>query len=162
MRWIALLLFLAAHSASAETIQGKVVRIADGDTLTILDAGKLQHKIRLAGIDAPERGQPFGQVSKQNLTRIAAGKSALVDWHKRDRYGRLVGTVYVHGHDIALEQIRVGLAWHYKEYVREQTPAQAATYAIREMDARRGRVGLWRDAQPVAPWDWRRKRSSNK
>ncbi len=81
--------------AAAETLAGKVVRVVDGDTVYVLDEAKTEHKIRLSGIDAPERGQPFGQRSKEHLSELLAGKGVRVEWCKHDRYGRLVGTVWV-------------------------------------------------------------------
>ncbi len=95
----ALLLVAAIRSvaASADVFEGRVVGVTDGDTITILDAQRQQHKIRLAGIDAPEKGQPYGQRSKQHLADLAFGKDAKAECYKRDRYGREVCTVYVNG-----------------------------------------------------------------
>lgn len=150
---IALLLAIQAH---AGTLLGKVIRVADGDTITVLDGSKTQHKIRLSGIDAPEKGQAFGQVSKQSLIEQVAEQDVTVEWSKSDKYGRKVGKVLLDGQDINLEQIRCGLAWHYKQYEREQSPADRQTYAAAEDAARSAQVGLWRDAAPVPPWEFRR------
>ena len=109
------LLCLALHTFAA-TIEGRVVGVADGDTITVLDTGKVQHKIRLAGIDAPEKAQPYGQTSKRSLSDLVYGKTVTVDTDKTDRYGREVGKVLVDGVDTNLEQVRRGLAWHYKAY----------------------------------------------
>ena len=81
----------------------------------------------------------------------------VVESHKTDRYGRKVGTVFVDGHDVGLLQLERGIAWHYKAYEREQSPEDRARYAAAEADAREAKMGLWRDARPVAPWVWRRK-----
>ena len=89
------LLLLAAPASAADLLEGRVVRIADGDTLTVLDRHQVQHRVRLAGIDAPERGQPFGERSKQDLARLTFGNPVEIRWHKPDRYGRLVGQVWV-------------------------------------------------------------------
>jgi endonuclease YncB( thermonuclease family) len=97
-RSLLLVLLLAASLARAELLQGKVVAIADGDTLTVLDAAKNQHKIRLSGIDAPEKRQPFGSRWKENLSRLAFDKEVTVDWQKRDRFDRIVGKVLIDGH----------------------------------------------------------------
>ena len=150
-----LFLCLIFGSASAETIAGKVVGVADGDTVTVLDATKTQHKIRLSGIDAPENAQPFGQRSKENLSRLVFGKQVEVDTEKVDRYGRSVGKIRVGGVDANLEQISAGLAWHYKKYEREQSAEDRGVYARAETAALAARAGLWRDATQVAPWDWR-------
>src|SRR5688572_19620077 len=103
MRWALFVLLLGALPAIAETIGGRVVAITDGDTITIVDGANRQHKIRLAGIDAPERRQPFYEASKQNLARLAHGKQVVVDWYKLS-YKRLVGNVYLDGADIGLAQ----------------------------------------------------------
>jgi endonuclease YncB( thermonuclease family) len=151
----AIALALLVFAAHAETITGRVVSVADGDTLTVLDASNTQHKIRLAGIDAPERKQPFGTVSRQHLAQLAFGKAVLVVHNKKDRYGRQVGKVAVDGVDVGLEQIKAGLAWHYKAYEREQPTEDRAAYAGAELVARSARLGLWSEASAVPPWEWR-------
>ena len=150
-----LCLCLLLGSAAAETIVGKVVGVADGDTVTVLDAAKVQHKIRLTGIDAPEKAQPFGQRSKENLSNWVFGKDVEIETGKIDRYGRSLGRVRVGGVDANLEQVRAGFAWHYKKYELEQSAEDGKAYARAETAARAARVGLWRDASQVAPWDWR-------
>ena len=114
---IVLFLGLCFSPAQAETLSGQVVKIADGDTLTVLDASKQQHRIRLTGIDAPERKQAFGTVSRQHLANLVFGRAVMVEWYKRDRYQRILGKVLVDGQDANLEQIRAGLAWHYKQFL---------------------------------------------
>jgi len=143
--------------AGAEELTGKVVRVADGDTITVLGTGNKQHKIRLMGIDAPEKGQPFGSKSRESLASMVASRTVSVHWHKRDRYGRLVGQVFAAGRDVGLVQIERGLAWHYKDYEREQRPEDAQAYAHAEIEAKAARRGLWADPGPVPPWDWRRR-----
>lgn len=88
-----------------------VVHVADGDTITVLDAGKVHHKVRLAGIDAPEKAKPFGQRSRESLEDLVAGRTVIVETHKKDRYGRYVGKVILNSRDVNLEQIRRGMAW---------------------------------------------------
>lgn len=151
------LLGLYVSLAQAEILTGRVVKIADGDTLTVLDASKQQHKIRLTGIDAPERRQAFGNVSRQHLAELAFGQEVTVQWDKRDRYQRILGKVLVDGQDVNLEQIRAGLAWHYKHYARDQEPTARSLYAEAEEAASRSGVGVWRDPAPIPPWDFRRK-----
>ena len=150
---LALCLALQTH---ADTLLGKVIHVADGDTITILDDAHTQHKIRLTGIDAPEKRQAFGNVSKQSLAKQVAGQSVAVEWDKVDRYGRKVGKVLLAGLDSNLVQIKRGLAWHYKQYEREQSPADRQSYAAAEAEARAAKLGLWRDAAPLPPWDFRR------
>ena len=113
-----------------------------------------QHKIRLYGIDAPEKSQAFGQKSKQHLSSLVFGKDVCVKYKSRDKYGRILGTVYINGLDVNLEMIRVGLAWHYKRF--DSTPA----YAAAESEARQNRRGLWSDSNPTPPEQFRHASSS--
>ncbi len=152
---VAFAMLAAVKPAAAATLTGQVVGLTDGDTVTVLDASKTQHKVRLAGIDAPEKRQPFGDRSRQSLAALVFGHHVLVEWNKTDRYGRLIGKVVVSGRDACLEQVRRGMAWHYKAYAREQSPADQVAYASAEDEARRARRGLWRDTAPVAPWEFR-------
>lgn len=142
--------------AAAEEIRGKVVAIADGDTLTILDARNDQHRVRLAGIDAPEKNQPFGNQSKQNLSRLVASKAIVADCYKIDRYQRRICRVFLDGVDVPLSQVTSGLAWWYRYYSNEQTAQERETYERAESIAIASRAGLWKDSNPVAPWDWRK------
>jgi endonuclease YncB( thermonuclease family) len=151
----ALLLILAPAIAVAEELQGKVVAVADGDTITVLDATNTQQRIRLQGIDAPERAQAFGTVSREHLADLVFGKRVTVQYGKRDKYGRIVGKVMVEGQDVCLEQVKAGLAWHYKEYQNEQSPEDRQLYAEAEQEARRARKGLWQDILPQSPWEYR-------
>lgn len=150
-----LLLSTWAGALYGETIQGAVVGISDGDTITVLDSNKTQHKVRLAGIDAPEKAQAFGERSKQHLSDLVFGKKVIVDWNKTDKYGRTVGKVIVNGQDANLGQVQAGLAWHYKQYEKEQLASDRSSYAQAEIDARTRKVGLWHDAAPTPPWDFR-------
>ena len=150
-----LLLAVSSLTAWADVLEGRVVGIADGDTLTLLDANRQQHRIRLAGIDAPEKGQPFGQRSKQHLADLAFGKDAMADCYKTDRYGRDVCNVYVNGKDVGLAQLDAGLAWWYRKYAHEQHPKDRVDYESAEDRAAADRIGLWEDKSPVPPWEWR-------
>ncbi|MFB1487686.1 MULTISPECIES: thermonuclease family protein [unclassified Thiocapsa] len=141
--------------AHADTLVGTVVRILDGDTVEVLDARKRTHRVRLAGIDAPESKQPFGAKSKRVLSSLVGGETVAVDWHKRDRYDRLVGKIMLDGADMNLALVRAGYAWWYREYAGEQSPSDRGLYAAAEKAARRDGVGLWADPRPIAPWDWR-------
>lgn len=158
MRILCALLLFVAGNAYAGEIAGRVVGIADGDTLTLLDADKVQHVVRLDGIDAPERAQPFGNVSKRHLSDLAFGREAVAECHKVDRWGRRVCRVLVDGLDVCLEQVRAGLAWHFKRYAREQQEEHRRAYAEAEDAARGARVGLWSMADALPPWEWRRDR----
>ena len=150
---LALWLGLTCH---AGTIEGRVVSVADGDTVTVLDAANVQHKIRLSGIDAPEKAQAFGNRSKESLSGMVFDKPVTVETEKKDRYGRAVGKVLINGMDVNLEQVQRGFAWHYKEYEREQSANDRKLYDFAEKEARTTRRGLWRDAEPLAPWEFRK------
>ncbi len=148
---------LLSQPALADVLQGRVVGVADGDTLTLLDESRQQHRVRLTGIDAPEKAMPFGERSKQSLSSMVYGKDVSVVWNKRDRYGRILGRVHGLGGDVNLAQIRAGMAWHYKHYAKDQPAAEREAYAQAENAARQAERGLWSDKNPVPPWEWRRK-----
>ena len=153
----AMLMALASPLAAlAAERHGTVVGISDGDTLTLLDANKTQYRIRLDGIDAPERTQPYGQRARQSLAALAHGRVASADCPKVDRYGRAVCRVIIDGVDVGLEQIRRGYAWHYVKYAHEQRAADRERYARAESDARAANIGLWSFSDPIPPWDYRR------
>jgi len=128
----------------------KVVGVHDGDTITGLDEDQKQFKIRLDAIDAPELGMPFGQASRKALSEKVFGKTVVVIIKTKDRYGRTVGHVLLDKRDMNLEMLEEGMAWHYAHYDHNKRLAEA------EKDARANRIGLWRDPNPVAPWDWRK------
>ncbi|MEY3886152.1 MAG: Thermonuclease precursor [Pseudomonadota bacterium] len=153
---IALIWLCMAMSLNAATLQGKVVSVADGDTVTVLDSQKTQYKIRLQGIDAPERAQAFGNKSKQSLHEIVHGKQVTVDYQKKDKYGRVVGKILLNNTDVCLEQLKRGMAWHYKQYANEQPKEDQETYSLAEQQAKTELKGLWKDKQPVPPWEFRK------
>jgi endonuclease YncB( thermonuclease family) len=154
---VALLAFAISSPAWAD-ITGNVVGVADGDTITVLDADKVQYKIRLTGIDAPEKKQPFGNRSKQSLSDMVFNKTVTVETVKRDRYGRELGKVLAGGKDVNLEQVRAGLAWHYKAYERTQSATDRQAYADTENEAKAAKRGLWADSDPIPPWEWRHRK----
>jgi endonuclease YncB( thermonuclease family) len=162
-----ILLSFAAAVVSATELHGMVVGVADGDTITVLDAAHTRHKVRLSGIDAPERHQPFGTRATQHLSALVFGKEVVVLWEKHDRYGRIVGKVLApectHNAcaktvDAGLAQISAGLAWHYRQYEKEQAPQDRQRYSAAERRAREKHEGLWQDTSPVPPWNYRRER----
>lgn len=146
----------SGQASTTRILEGKIVGVADGDTVTVLDAGNRQTRVRLQGIDAPESGQAFGQVSKRNLSDLIFDRQVVVEYEKTDRYGRTLGKVLTGQRDVNLEQIKAGLAWHYKYYQEEQTPEDRRLYAEAETEARSARRGLWADPGPIPPWDFRR------
>jgi endonuclease YncB( thermonuclease family) len=147
-----LLCLLATPTLAAPpaTLTGKVVSVHDGDTLTVLDAGNTQHKIRLHGIDAPETKQAFGNVARKALADLVFGNEVDVEVIEKDRYDREVGKVHVGGRYVNSEMVRQGLAWRYEQYDKKNE------FGGLEDDARKHRRGLWADAHPVAPWEWRK------
>lgn len=148
---VVLLLCFVLQNAFAEVLIGKVVGVSDGDTITLIDAGKTQYKIRLVGIDAPEKAQPYGQVSKRNLSELIYGKEVHVEWSKKDRYLRTLGKIILDGQDVCLEQVKRGMAWHYKKYQRDQTKEDQVLYSEAETKARSAKLGLWADPNPIEP-----------
>jgi len=172
---LSLTLALALHAAPAlagRGIDGRVVAVADGDTVTVLDATHTQYKIRLSAIDAPEKAQPFGKRAKESLASLVFGQWVTVDGDKVDRYGRTVAKLFVaapragcrgsptcpRSLDANLAQLKLGMAWWYRQYAREQTPDDRTTYESAEGRARARQVGLWDDPDPTPPWDWRKAR----
>jgi endonuclease YncB( thermonuclease family) len=137
-------------------MSGRIVGVSDGDTVTIL-SGQQQTKVRLAGIDAPEKKQAFGMRSKQSLSDCAFDKQAIIEGSKLDKYKRLVGKVIVNGTDCNINQIQLGMAWHYKKYQKEQPAQDRASYASAEDAARDRKLGLWSDPSPTPPWEFRRR-----
>ncbi len=156
-KWITLAsMLLIGVSAWADTITGKVIAVTDGDTIRVLDAQNVQYKVRLAGIDAPESKQAYGVRSKKSLSDLVFGKTVTVEFSKYDRYGRVVGKILYEKVDMDLQQVEVGLAWHYKQYAKEQSTTDRRLYAAAEDRARAAHLGLWLDPSPVPPWEWRR------
>jgi endonuclease YncB( thermonuclease family) len=153
--WLASLFCGLCGLVQAEVLVGQVVGVSDGDTLTLLDANRTQHKIRLAGIDAPEKAQAFGQASKKSLSDLVYRKQVTVYWDKTDRYQRTLGKVTLNEQDICLEQVKRGMAWHYKQYQRDQSPEDRLKYDQAEKEARHNRIGLWADESPVEPSTFR-------
>lgn len=153
---LVLLLSLSSFNvAAASLLAGKVIGVLDGDTIEVLDDSKVRHRIRLTGIDAPEKAQAFGQRAKEHLFSLVFGQQVEVQGGKSDKYGRTVGKVLVQGADANLAQVKAGMAWHYKQYAAEQSISDRALYASAEERARSSHVGLWHDAKPMPPWDWR-------
>jgi len=164
--WLALLALVAtagvgapAHAASSP-LQGRVIAVADGDTLTVLDAQQQRHRVRLLGIDAPERAQAWGAQAGKQLAAQVLQREVEVHFDKTDRHGRLVGTVHLQGQDVNLQLLRAGLAWHHKQYAADQWLLERWRYARAERQARREQRGLWADPQPTPPWEFRQQRSN--
>jgi endonuclease YncB( thermonuclease family) len=153
MRRLLLLPLLAfAGAASGETISGKVVSVADGDTLTVEDARSKRHRIRLAEIDAPERKQAYGARSRRSLATICLQKPAVVETVAIDNNQRLVGKVSCAGIDAGTEQVRRGMAWVFTSAILPNSPLPEM-----EANARLRAIGLWAGEKPEPPWEWRKR-----
>lgn len=150
---ILIALILLSPLVSAERLVGKVVGISDGDTITLLSADKVSHKIRLSEIDAPEKGQPWGTNSKEALSKLIFSKTVEVETTERDRYGRVLGIVFLDERNMNKAMVERGNAWAYTRYVKDPG------YFSLQQKAKTERVGLWSqsDDKIAPPWEWRRK-----
>lgn len=167
----ATLLILCASTAAAEILDGRVMRIEDGDTIVVADKNNSQYTVRLAGIDAPNRLQAFGPQAQANLGSLLSGQDVTVIWEKHTREGDILGKVMVSPPeascrtrpecprtlDSGLQQIVDGMAWWRIQSVEDQSAPDRAAYRHAEFDAKIHRRGLWRDANPTPPWQWLRK-----
>ncbi len=143
---------LLVFGCKIKTLTGTVVRVADGDTFTLLVDGNRQIRVRLHGIDCPERGQPYSRVATDHLKALLAKGNIRVTEMDTDRYGRTIGMVYAGGVNVNESLLANGLAWHSSAF--DQHPAWAELEAL----AREQQLGLWAERNPVAPWDWRKTR----
>ena len=146
---IAASLALAFSFSAWADFTGKVVGVADGDSITVL-RDREQVKVRLVEIDAPEMGQAFGNRSKQALEALVKGQEVRVVERGQDKYHRTLGRIYRGELDVNAEQVRQGMAWVYRKYTKDDT-----LHPI-EVEAKEQKRGLWRDPEPVPPWEWRR------
>lgn len=146
-----LLSFSFTIAVGQTIISGRVVRVADGDTFTLLDNRNKQVRVRLYGIDCPENKQDFSQVAKKFTSDRVFEKVVKVEVRQVDRYGRIVGLVILPDGKILNEELlKAGLAWHYTYYDKTQK------FARLERTAKRKKVGLWRHKKPIPPWDFRK------
>jgi micrococcal nuclease len=148
---IFLLIFI--HPASLSVFEGRVTSVVDGDTIEVLKDGKAI-RIRLNGIDCPEKTQAFGTKAKQFTSDLVYGKLVRIKEKEFDRYGRTIADVYVGGLWLNKALLDAGLAWHYKKYSSDETLAQA------EQNARKSNIGLWSESSPIEPWNYRRSKSN--
>ena len=146
-------LLLVAFTCSAQRFTVKVVGVSDGDTFTAINRDSLQMRIRIYGIDAPEKGQDFGKRAKKALSDYIFGKKVTIDVQSQDSWGRYVSYVYTpDGRDVSLMMLQDGMAWHFKKYDSSEK------YSRAESDARAKRIGIWSQPNPVAPWEFRKKK----
>lgn len=148
-------LIVTSLGTKAEMLSGRIVAVTDGDTVILLSHDNRQHRIRLLGVDAPEKVQPYGNKSKAALASLIFGKPVEADCTKRDRYGRELCKIVLDGQDINLAQVRAGMAWWYRKYANEQSSVDQTEYGRAEHTARESRLGLWSDNDPTPPWEWR-------
>jgi len=145
-------ILLSFPSFAFADFSGRVVGISDGDTIKVLHNGRAE-KIRLNGIDCPEKGQAFGNKAKQFTSEMVFGKTVTVHEHGRDKYGRMVGDVLLpDGQSLNRELVAAGLAWWYRKYSKDASLGQL------EEEARSAKRGLWADPEPIPPWSWRKQR----
>jgi len=148
--WLVLFTACASLPASdTEEFTGKVIRVHDGDTLTLLKSKRKHLQIRLEGIDAPEIGQPFGDESRVALDGMVYGRQVTIRPVTIDKYGRTIARVFLGTLDVNLEMVRLGFAWRYDHYSQEQA------LGLAQQQARGQKWGLWQDRNPTPPWDWR-------
>jgi len=160
-----LLTFLISSFSYALEVSGIVVRVLDGDTIHFLTGERLPtqikvHKdgtvsVRFRGIDAPEKDQPYGLESKENLKNLIENKKVKIEIKDIDRYGRVAGYVYLNGKNINLEQVKQGYAWAYTEFLDRP---YASEFYEAEKEARKNRLGLWKQSNPTPPWEWRKRK----
>jgi endonuclease YncB( thermonuclease family) len=161
----AILILLLFCSTAHADITGRVVAVVDGDTIKVLDADNTEYKVRLTGIDAPERGQPYNSASRKHLASLVAGKEVFVESYKQDIYGRDLGKVWVQPSDCPscgktldanYAQVLAGMAWWYRYYSKEQSVEDRGRYESAENEAKARGWGLWADPDPINPYEWRK------
>lgn len=166
MRYLLLIALLLTQTAVAQTFVGRVVRVEGGDLLTIQDTQRRHLKVRLAGIDAPERLQPFGEQARTSLAALVNNREVGIVAARSDGTGRLVAKVLAADpncnhpdcpklHDVGLMQVTAGMAWRDRQSASRLAPQEREDYEIAEFNAKLRRLGLWAAKNPVPPWEWR-------
>ncbi|MEE3241442.1 MAG: thermonuclease family protein [Pseudomonadota bacterium] len=155
MRNILIFLLFFSDLTKAD-ISAKVISVIDGDTIYVRDYDNKTHKIRLAGIDAPEMSQPYGKESRSHLLELIYGKEVFIEAKKNDRYGRIIGTAFHKGIDVNLVQVKEGMAWWYEYYKDQQSPEDQRLYSTAHDRAKKDKVGLWEDPLAINPYKWRK------
>lgn len=133
-------------------LSGKVIKVTDGDTITIRDSSRQKYKIRLHGIDTPESNQTYGRTATKAMSKLVAGKQVQITVKDTDRYGRTVGIVYIDGTNVNLKMVCAGHAWWYQRYAKRNTDLRDC-----ERKAREDKLGLWGGPEPIPPWEYRRR-----
>ena len=157
------IIFFLSISCIRADFTAKVLRVVDGDTVHVVNKAGKKLKVRLTGIDAPEKNQPYGLASTYKLTEMLINKWVLLkskpnngNIYSIDRYNRVLAKVIYDGRDINLFQVSSGYAWHFKRYQKQQSPLDRELYSEAELNAQKNKLGLWGEKNPVAPWKWRK------
>lgn len=159
---VVMLLMLAVPGWAKDPIRiisGQVTKISDGDTIQVVDAAGVKVKVRIYGIDAPETskgnnpGQPFGEDAKTALVDMIYHQQVRLEVQAIDRYKRLVSLVFLNDKNVSLEMVKMGYAWAYKKYLERPS---ASEYIEAENEARRSKIGIWKDNNPQPPWEFRK------
>lgn len=145
----------------ANTLPARVVEVHDGKTITVENTGRLI-KVTLKIADAPERNQPFGDAARQHLAGLILGRQVTVEYTGLGAGAMLIARVFCDERDIGLQMIRDGAAWYDRRLENELSAAERLVYSDSEQAARNERRGIWQEAAPVPPWEWRRKSSQNR
>ena len=157
-----IIFILSIFSVRAD-FTAKVLRVVDGDTVHVEDEAGKKFKVRLTGIDAPEKNQSYGLASTYHLRELLLNKIVFLKSKPRkgmpysvDRYNRVLAKIILDGRDVNLSQVLSGYAWHFKRYQKQQTPKDRELYSQAEIDAKKNELGLWGEKNPIAPWKWRK------
>lgn len=142
----------------SKTIKAKIIKIVDGDTVVVRTVNNIKMKIRLSGIDAPERKQAHGINAANFLKKLIFSKIVNVHISNKDRYKRHIGTVFLKKTNINLELVRTGNAWAYRKYLSKMSKKKEEAFVRAESYAQYNRIGLWSDLSPVPPWIWRKEK----
>lgn len=153
---ISILLLIFSLSVVSKNLEGKIIKVSDGDTVVLLDSTNTKYRIRLDGIDAPEKGQPFGTKATNFVKTLIAGKMVKVEWSKKDRYGRILGYVFTDTINVNKELLKEGLAWHYKHFNQDDELAKL------ELEAKSKKLNIWSEVNPIEPYQWRKMKNKKR
>ncbi|MGB7201456.1 MAG: thermonuclease family protein [Pyrinomonadaceae bacterium] len=142
-------------NAQMELIDGRVIRVVDGDSITVQSKGQIVYAVKLQAIDAPDVGQPFFEEARKSLSKLILNKDVRVVINTTYGKDMIIGSLYRNGQDIGLTLIEQGLAWHFKRFAFQQNASARKSYSDAQSSASAARIGLWADEKPVAPWDFR-------
>lgn len=149
------LFFLSSYIFAQKIIQGRIIKVTDGDTVTLLANNNKKIKIRLYGIDCPEKGQAYFAQAKDFLSKKIYNKNVQVEIKNKDQYQRSVGIIWINNKNVNIDLLQQGLAWHYKQYDKSISYAQA------EKIAQAAKKNIWSLQKPIAPWEFRKNKRKN-